>query len=1252
MVREKWQVHTGECVPAVFCGFVWISCYNVNYIIEKIHHEEEIEMENELSFQKLTPTDDVDLSVYEDAFQYIFENDDIKNVAISGPYSAGKSSVLETYKKKYTDKKFIHISLAHFRKNQNRGLSDNISNDGKKEAETKKDIETILEGKILNQLIQQIDVANIPQTNFHVKKEVSNKYNILFTALSVVFILSLIGVAYFQNIVGWIGLLPQSFFSSVLKFMFGPYLRLVFFGVSMAILSIGIYSIIKIQRNKGIFRKFSVQGNEIEIFSDENDSYFDKYLNEVLYLFEKTDADVIVFEDIDRYEIGTIFERLREINQLTNIRLRKKNEVIRFFYLLKDDIFVNKDRTKFFDFIMPVIPVVDSSNAYNKFKGYLEKGHLYHLFDESFLRDLSLYIDDLRILKNIYNEFCIYYKKLNKIDLNPNKMLAVITYKNIFPNDFAELQLNRGYVYTLFNKTKEFIVEEQEKIEDAIKGYLQRISLCDKEHLNDEKELDTIYEPQFSRLRNYYNKDDELEKLRKEKAERKQAIEDRDNNTKGKLESKIQSLKIEKEKLIHKSLKDIITRENSEKIFHTISSDELGKDIKFLDVKGNEYFALLKYLLWNGFIDETYNDYISIFYENSLTINDKLFLRSITDKKAKGYEYTIDDVKLVLQNLNVTAFSQEETRNFALFQEILKNRKMELFLQGFMIQMQSCNCFDFLYEYLNRGQEIDIFLKELCRRWNSFFECMIKGDFLSKNKIYDFSVQLVSRLGFDDLNIINLNGCLTEYISSNKNFLDIKNPEIDLIIENIDKLGVKFLSIDESISNAELLDSVYKDDLYILNLANMYLFISRYYHVNINDENKGSIISIIEKQKTQSLCKYVRNNISDVIAQLLEQEYPITDDEDTSVHILNLQEIDMELRKKYIEKLQSEISILNQIGEVALREKLIEQSKVKYSLDNIVTYYSDISAINTILVSFINGSEILDSDFTESESLGKFWLACLQCNEILDEKYREIMRVIKYPCDVFGEENLKDSKVEILVEEKLILMNEDNLVFMRRNYPEVVSMFIKENLSEYVKLVDEKKVAPDEAVAMLEWHIPDSDKILLLQNATGTKVSVRGKKISDEVFVYIIEHNFDSNDLQYVLENYQEHNDKGKNAIIKLACANGAAIISMIDEIDLELLDCVMQSTGIGQGMKLEILLSAMKRLSSEKCKKYLILLSYSEFAKVFEPKRRPNIAVNTENKKILESMKLAGFIKSYEENTDTETYRIRKVEANNMDAK
>ena len=110
-------------------------------------------------FERLTPIDDMDLNVYEEAIDFVFNNSDIKNVAISGAYSAGKSSVLASYKKKHSKLKFLHISLAHFQ-----------SPNQEDETEVK---ESVLEGKILNQLIHQISSEKIPQTNFRVKKKIN-----------------------------------------------------------------------------------------------------------------------------------------------------------------------------------------------------------------------------------------------------------------------------------------------------------------------------------------------------------------------------------------------------------------------------------------------------------------------------------------------------------------------------------------------------------------------------------------------------------------------------------------------------------------------------------------------------------------------------------------------------------------------------------------------------------------------------------------------------------------------------------------------------------------------------------------------------------------------------------------------------------------------------------------------------------------------------------------------------------------------
>lgn len=67
--------------------------------------------QKEYFFEKLTPNDEVDISVYDEAMEFVFDNSDITNIAISGAYGAGKSSVIDSYKKKHTDKKFMHISL-------------------------------------------------------------------------------------------------------------------------------------------------------------------------------------------------------------------------------------------------------------------------------------------------------------------------------------------------------------------------------------------------------------------------------------------------------------------------------------------------------------------------------------------------------------------------------------------------------------------------------------------------------------------------------------------------------------------------------------------------------------------------------------------------------------------------------------------------------------------------------------------------------------------------------------------------------------------------------------------------------------------------------------------------------------------------------------------------------------------------------------------------------------------------------------
>ena len=110
----------------------------------------------------------------------------------------------------------------------------------------------------------------------------------------------------------------------------------------------------------------------------------------------------------------------------------------------------------------------------------------------------------------------------------------------------------------------------------------------------------------------------------------------------------------------------MINRNNINRIFSTTSTNEIGVVREFKEIKSSEYFDLLKYLIRHGYIDETYSDYMTYFYENSLSRVDKIFLRSISDSRAKEHTYRLKNPKLVVSRLKIVDFDQEEALNFDL----------------------------------------------------------------------------------------------------------------------------------------------------------------------------------------------------------------------------------------------------------------------------------------------------------------------------------------------------------------------------------------------------------------------------------------------------------------------------------------------------------------------------------------------------------------------------------------------------------
>ncbi|QIL50620.1 hypothetical protein G7084_04415 [Weissella coleopterorum] len=212
------------------------------------------------------------------------------------------------------------------------------------------------------------------------------------------------------------------------------------------------------------FNKLKLSFHQVETeIKVTQDDLFETYTDEIIYLFEKSKKSVLIIEDLDRFENLVIFEKLRELNNKLNQHGNKKWT---FIYLMKDDLFHNaKDRVKFFEIIIPVIPIITTNNSYDKLRKILPSDN--YAIEDRLLDILSVELDDYRLLLNIYNEFMVYQQSDSNF-VNNNELLALIAYKNLHPSDFDDLQNGQGTLAAIVSEAKNNIQDQINRLNEDI----------------------------------------------------------------------------------------------------------------------------------------------------------------------------------------------------------------------------------------------------------------------------------------------------------------------------------------------------------------------------------------------------------------------------------------------------------------------------------------------------------------------------------------------------------------------------------------------------------------------------------------------------------------------------------------------------------------------------------------------------------------------------------------------------------------
>lgn len=1066
----------------------------------------------ESKYHSLTPTNCADnCEVYMDALQEALQNPDIKNVAVTGPYGSGKSSVIRTFFDRHNRElklKYLTITLATFK--PEKGSTSSVER-------------CAIEGSILEQLFYHEKDSNIPDSRFKkIHKQPRKK----------LFLYALVATLY-------ISLVVFLFFPAFLKnWIFGIDINLdilLWFNRAAFLLCIigsifVLYKIARILLGLSV-KRLNFKSAEVELDSNNQKSILNHHIDEIIYFFDVTGCDIVILEDLDRFENQEIFTKLREINYLINNSKKVEQKVV-FIYALKDEMFQDKDRTKFFDFIIPIVPIINSSNSSEILRKEFLTDSQKTDITEDVINDISLFIDDMRLLYNIINEYKIYNQRMSACTLDNNRLLAMIAYKNLFPKDFTQLSQGQGNLYNVIVQKEKIVQELISQYRTEIKSITNKIKqIEEQERPKNLQELRILYLSKIvDQLQNtfssfYFNgsrvsiydcakNDDYFDKIRTgnftiynrngyqttppikfSSIEREvdphltyqQRVELLNQSQIQPLQQQIKVFENKIETVQSYALQELIVEGE-------IKIAEVCKNTDKTNLDNRKQIELIDILLRNGYINENYIEYISIFHPGSLTPEDKQFVLNVLMAKSSPYDYPLYMIDNVLQRIakkNPAILKQQYTLNFNLMDYILTKASL-LYSEPYLIQLQTTN-WDFIIKYIERGKNLNYFMDEIAKRRRLFLDYVhsfIPNQLDNYIKLLIVHAQTETLLSFFSTDNKNI-----KYLNSYADFMLLEDEQKKY--ELVNELNIKFALLSKETSPKDL-DYIYRSNAYQINIDVMRTILSKreqWDDLAFNTRNYSYIMETYPE-----MAKYIQDNLSEYVDNVFLQ---LTNNNDIKIEhlieLLNTETLPVDQKKQIINHVTATnpIECITDIADTSLWAEICSNNLMAANWENIkALVYSDEINFAEVYTNFLNKEEIakqlsdqkLEEDINLDEGKAEIAYTLIYNPNLKDKSYQLLLNSFT---GVYSLEStdLSENKVRWLLEKNLIEINVDSYKYLKEHYTPLHIDFLEKHLADFSKSnYQNMDFDAEDMKPILNLNIEVSEKVKIINSIVDTSI--------------------------------------------------------------------------------------------------------------------------------------------------------------------
>lgn len=1046
----------------------------------------------------------------------------IKNIAITGPYGAGKSSIIQTLERDYPSFEYLNISLATLRTDEVDTKSDEPDNNSSDNSQVSKidneQIESLnrrIEYSILQQIIYKEESKKVPNSRLRRIRHFKFSELIKYSISIIVFLLCFFIV--FEPT--WLRV--ETFYY---KFDFGNanfWIDLVCAIIMIFESFVFIQKLIQAYSNSKL-NKLNLKDGEIEL---EETSIFNKHLDEILYFFQVTKYNVVVIEDVDRFGTTDIFLKLRELNQLINESKVIGRPVV-FLYAVKDDLFIDEDRVKFFDYIVTVVPTINPSNSKDRLKILLEqKGHTN--FNDDDLSEMGFFIQDMRLLINIVNEYDQYHQRLIKenANLDCTKLLGMIVYKNFFPRDFAKLHRREGKVFQVMQLKDTFIsyaqadiLKREKSIEDLLESSkkdshlkiqeLRRFfmeQLCNKIRntvLSITIDSNSYSPPDIANNDNLFNTFLKQKKVSYRYSTGYYSTDVADIDVQNLysstgFERRIKALELNqnpekyieiKQSLVYEKL--AVSSMKIKELFENYTTDEIAEYKKMI------LPDLIDIFIKRGYIDEDYYDYISYFYEGMISVSDRDTLIDIKRQRKGDYLKHIDHIENFVKELKPYNFTSDSILYVELLDHLVatssdsSNEYLTLFYKRLNRKAAPLK---FLASYYLKGKQPET----------------VFGQFISNNpqstwqqiQKYPEEIERKSlRCAWLRYGKYPLNKEALQWVSQNYAFIESKAEELrENIIETICKEAV-FEKL--SLGNQLVLDKVIDSNAYAISTHNLSVILAHLNHTEL-DEN-GITLTEIWNTHNNDFIEYVQSNIKESFQTFSASNK--NEKAEALEWLINCPEIDEISLDKYLNgqsnRLQSLADINQDRWKVVLKNCLVQPS-----WSSLQDYYNYNNEFDEILIKFIekHAEQLGEQSFGSDGNVECIFFSEIFKNKNISFETVKLLTPVFMDYNFDGDEELAEldtERLNWLLDHEMLVFSDGNSIVLKETA--IFSKYLVKYKEEFLQSISETYLSnPNVIMSLLDdANFNNSERSLIADNIPNT-ILFSNTRIADRVVKHL-----------------------------------------------------------------------------------------------------------------------------------------------------